>query len=93
MTKLNWDKANRYERDPGSVVDVPESTERWTTPEERKRRVAERADKNRELCRKSEEHDFQLLISGQLREIQRKQDLGIPLSGWDKLTLKHHDQL
>ena len=91
MTKLNWDKADRYERDPGSVVDVPESTERWTTPGEKKLKDAERAERNRELRRRSEEHDHTLVVDGLMKEIRRKQDSKIPLSGWDRLMLRHHD--
>ena len=91
MTKLNWDKADRYERDLGSVVDVPKSTERWTTPEEKKLNELERAKRNRDLRRRSEEHDHKLVVDGLMKEIRRKKDLNIPLSGWDKLMLRYHD--
>jgi hypothetical protein len=92
MVKLNWDRADRYERDPGSVVEVPDSRERWTPPDERKRKEAERAERNRELRRKSEEYDHQLIVDRLMRDIRREEDSGGLLSGWDRLILRNHKE-
>ena len=49
MTKINWDKADRYDLDPGAVRDGPEIRDSWTPPQEARRKAAQRAERKKEL--------------------------------------------
>lgn len=72
MTKLRWDKAGRYEPDPGTVVVVPDTAQRWTPPQERKRKEAKRAKEQRALRERSLEHDRKLSEPGAVAAILAK---------------------
>lgn len=92
MTKLRWDKADRYEPDPGAVVEVPDTTRPCTPPDERKRREAERAAERRAQRERSERRDLALMTANLVAGIRRKQARGIPLSGLDRLVLKSGEE-
>ena len=87
MTKLKWENADQYEQDPGAVVSVPDTTGAWTPPEERRRKAIERTQERRDRHVRSELHDFGLLREGLQTKIRRREDLGLPLSDWEKRTL------
>jgi hypothetical protein len=88
MTKRNWDKADYYEQDPARVIDVPQSRERWVTPEERRDRVARLDEERRTAVQRSEQHDRDLLASQNYARICRKEDAGEELDAWGKLILR-----
>jgi hypothetical protein len=93
MTKLRWDKAHEYQQDPGAVVDVSAATppERWTSPQQRERKKAERAERDRQLCERSEEHDRELLAAGLERQIRASRASGEALSPLEMLFLKRRE--
>jgi hypothetical protein len=90
MTKLRWEKVDEHVPDPGSVVQVEESTrpERWTPPQERERKKTERAKRDRELRERSERRDWELLRAGTERRTRAMEEREEPLSGLEELFLK-----
>lgn len=88
MTKLRWDKADCYEPDPAAIVEVPDTTRPSTSPDERKRKEAERAAERRALRERSERRDMALMTANLVKRIRRKQAQGIPLSAWDRRILR-----
>lgn len=89
MTKRDWDKADQYRPDPGVVVEVPELTQpyRWVSPQERACKEAERTKEKRELGRRSEQRDQERAEAQLEHNIRKRQALGEPASGLEKLFL------
>lgn len=94
MTKLRWEKSGQYEPDPGALVEVPESTRPsgWVPPQERARKEAERAERRRELLKRSEQRDRELSEARLEASISRKKALGIPLMWLEKMFLKQREE-
>lgn len=94
MTKLRWDKADEHQQDPGAVVKVQEAMrpERWTPPQERELKRAERARTNLELRQRSEEHDRQLLEAGLGQRIRARLASGELVSALEMLFLKRWEK-
>ena len=77
MTRLNWDKAARYEPDPGAVVEVPEIRRPSTAPvgpKERAKRQGKRAKENAALLERSEQKRLKAIA-------QKKERLAALASG------------
>lgn len=81
MAKLRWDKVKDRVSDPARVIDVPAAT----TPE-RTTSVVERPTRE-ELRRRSEQRDIDLMYSNAFRRVQKKQETGLELDGFDRRVL------
>jgi hypothetical protein len=69
VTKLRWDKAGERIRDPGAIVEVPDITQPWTPPQDRKRRAEIRTKKNQEFRERSLARDRKLSKPGAIAAI------------------------